>query len=75
MDLTPLFAKLSLPWVVAVLCNLGWFFVCRMLWNRLNDLQDKRIEDVQGYADKLHTVIDSTNQTIQNLLNFMKGGK
>ena len=75
MDLTALFSTLSLPWAVCVLCNVGWFFVVKMLWNRLNELQDKRVADVQDYSDKLHTIIDTTNQTIQNLLSFVKGGK
>jgi cell division protein FtsW (lipid II flippase) len=75
MDFTALFAKLPWSWCVTVLCNIGWFFIAKMLWNRLNDLQDKRVADVQDYSDKLHTIIDTTNQTVQNLLTFFKGGK
>ena len=72
--LAKLAGYLNLPWAICVLCNMGWFFVCKALWTRLNTIQDLRVSDSQSYSQKYNEVVSQVNQTL-NTLAAMLGRK
>jgi hypothetical protein len=72
--LTSIVKVLPLPWIVTVLCNLGWAWIAYKLWQRTNTVMDARVQDSQEYSDRYHEIVDKVNQTLQAIL-LMKGGK
>lgn len=68
-------SALPLGWLIAALTNVGWGWVVYKLWQRNNEMQDARVKDVAEYSDKLHDIIDKSNQTIRDLISFVRGGK
>lgn len=72
MDFTALFTKLPWAWCVTVLCNIGWFFVCKLLWTRLNNIQDLRVADNQKYSDKYNEICQQVNATLNALAGMLR---
>ena len=72
--LVELFKLLPLPWLI---CTLSWIacgYICKTMWQRGNDLQDKNLADVKESAEKLAALNGKINDTLQALI-AAQGGK
>ncbi len=75
-NIVELFKLLPLPWIVCVLSWLACGYTCKTFWQRGNDLQDKNLETVKDYAQKLSDLNMKMTDTLNALIASMhKGGK
>ncbi len=75
-NFTDLIKLLPLPWIV---CTMSWIacgYVCKLMWERGNELQDKNLADVKDNAAKLAALNEKINDTLQALITaYQTGGK
>lgn len=70
-----LLSALPLPWLICVISWIACGWVCKSMWERGNTLQDKNLEDVKDYAEKLAALNAKMTDTLDALIAMHRGGK
>jgi len=73
-SLVELLKLLPLPWIIVALSWCACGYVCKQMWDRGNDLQDKNLADVKEYADKYAALSERINDTLDAFIRAYKGG-
>lgn len=73
--LSDIIKALPLPWLICVLSWCACGYICKVMWDRNNTLQDKNLEDMKESSEKYAALSEKINDTLDAFIQVYKGGR